>query len=434
MNAGRIDIKEIAGRPDYVGSVQRLYFLKEKPDSMVCETTSGGSVFDVGTIFSIDSSDRCRAAFRHKIFSLLASPGAWKNVKDVLEKKLNKTYFAYLSDVLDDFAKHGAKTHHLGMVDAGSGKIFKGTFPKQISNYILVKKYQVHKPARLEYASNNLWDYHAPHVSENFVIPLENIVRFGVTPGSSIFSKYESLDAEDKKKYLKELGLKKEMKAWQTFDNPIIDFTTKYEPEDRSLSFQEALYISGIDGETFLRLAKQIILGSFLVKEYFEKLNLFLWDIKWELAKDGKDLVFVDTIDTDSLRVSSKIKYKGSFYQVHFNKQSMRDYYKIIHPDWYAAVNESKALAKTANKSSFHKHLLDGQRKGKYPRTPVVEQGFLDIQREKFEVLLSYILEKKSADAAKKELNRIGKEEILFYEKKNVFLKYCSLQKISREK
>jgi hypothetical protein len=58
----------------------------------------------------------------------------------------------------------------------------------------------------------------------------------------------------------------------------------------------------------------------------------------------------------------------------------------------------------------------------------------LDIQREKFEVLLSYILEKKSAEAAKKELNKVGKEEILFYEKKNVFQQYCSLQKISREK
>lgn len=433
MNPDRINIKEIARQPDYVGSVQRLYFLKEKPGAMVCETTSGGSVFDVGTIFSIDSSDKCRAAFRHKIFSLITSPDAWKNVRDVLEKKLNKKYFEYLSDVLNDFVEHGAKTHHLGMIDAESGKIFKKTFPKQISNYILVKRYQVHKPARLEHASNNLWDYHAQHVSSNFVIPLENIVRFGVTPGSSIFTKFKSLNADDQKKYLKELGLKKEMKAWQIFDNPIIDFTTKYEPEDRSLSLQEALYISGIDGETFLRLAKQIILGSFLVKEFFEKLSLFLWDIKWELATDGKDLVFVDTIDTDSIRVSSKIRYKGSFYQVHFNKQSMRDYYKIIHPDWYAAINESKALAKTANKS-FHRHLSDGQRKGKYPQTPEVEKDFLEIQKEKFEVLLSYILEKKSADIAKKELNKIGKEEILFYEKKKVFQQYCSLQKISHEK
>ncbi|MGC2424250.1 MAG: phosphoribosylaminoimidazolesuccinocarboxamide synthase [Nitrospirota bacterium] len=433
MNPDRINIKEIARQPDYVGSVQRLYFLKEKPGAMVCETTSGGSVFDVGTIFSIDSSDKCRAAFRHKIFSLITSPDAWKNVRDVLEKKLNKKYFEYLSDVLNDFVEHGAKTHHLGMIDAESGKIFKKTFPKQISNYILVKRYQVHKPARLEHASNNLWDYHAQHVSSNFVIPLENIVRFGVTPGSSIFTKFKSLNADDQKKYLKELGLKKEMKAWQIFDNPIIDFTTKYEPEDRSLSLQEALYISGIDGETFLRLAKQIILGSFLVKEFFEKLSLFLWDIKWELATDGKDLVFVDTIDTDSIRVSSKIRYKGSFYQVHFNKQSMRDYYKIIHPDWYAAINESKALAKTANKS-FHRHLSEGQRKGKYPQTPEVEKDFLEIQKEKFEVLLSYILEKKSADIAKKELNKIGKEEILFYEKKKVFQQYCSLQKISHEK
>ena len=148
MNLDRINIKEITRDPDYVGSVQKLYFLKENPGSMVFETTSGGAVFDVGTIFSIDSSDKCRVAFRHKIFSLMASPGSWKNVKSILEQKLNKTYFAYLSDALNDFTKHGAKTHHLGMVDE-SGKIFKGAFPKQISNYILVKKYQVHKPEDL---------------------------------------------------------------------------------------------------------------------------------------------------------------------------------------------------------------------------------------------------------------------------------------------
>ena len=37
--------------PFYQGSVQRLYAIPDQPDYMVTETTAGGSVFDVGTIF-----------------------------------------------------------------------------------------------------------------------------------------------------------------------------------------------------------------------------------------------------------------------------------------------------------------------------------------------------------------------------------------------
>ena len=40
--------------PFYEGSVQRLYAIPGEPDYMVTETTAGGSVFDVGTIFSIE--------------------------------------------------------------------------------------------------------------------------------------------------------------------------------------------------------------------------------------------------------------------------------------------------------------------------------------------------------------------------------------------
>ena len=39
-----------------------------------------------------------------------------------------------------------------------------------------------------------------------------------------------------------------------------------------------------------------------------EKMGLKLWDLKWEFAKDGDDLVFVDTIDTDSFRATSVLE------------------------------------------------------------------------------------------------------------------------------
>ena len=49
--------------PFYEGSVQRLYAIPDEPDYMVTETSAGGAVFDVGTIFSIEGSDVSRAVF-----------------------------------------------------------------------------------------------------------------------------------------------------------------------------------------------------------------------------------------------------------------------------------------------------------------------------------------------------------------------------------
>ena len=73
--------------PFYEGSVQRLYAIPEQPDYMVTETTAGGSVFDVGTIFSIEGSDVARAVFRHVLYSNLSKPETWEEVKELTGEK-----------------------------------------------------------------------------------------------------------------------------------------------------------------------------------------------------------------------------------------------------------------------------------------------------------------------------------------------------------
>jgi hypothetical protein len=63
-------------KPFYKGSVQNLYEVAEHKELLVSETTSGGSVFDVGTIFNIEGSDIGRASFRHLVFQELQKPDA----------------------------------------------------------------------------------------------------------------------------------------------------------------------------------------------------------------------------------------------------------------------------------------------------------------------------------------------------------------------
>lgn len=452
----KVDLSQL-NTPDYRGSVQNLYNLRDDDDVMVCETTSSGSVFDVGSIFSIPGSDICRAAFRHAIYTRLQSPEAWQSVNQTLQEeygdkkrfldllgtkptddtngeKLPKT--AAKKSLLEQFQSRGAPTHHLGMIDKETGVVFEGAFPPNISPFVLVKKFDIIKPAPISYGSNHFWDYSPYRNQKKHVIPLESIVRLGITPSSSIYRKFLHLEEKQRRLYLKGLGVG-ELHLWRFFPVPIADFTSKYEPEDRSLSYQEALHISGCTGEKFLEIIQMILLGTLLVKYFLKEMDLTLWDIKWELAKEGEQLFFVDTIDTDSLRVTCTVMEDDGEMFVHFNKQAMRDYYKILHPDWFEAINSAKSAA-ASHGVSFQEILKEGQKTGKYPTTPNIQASFLKIQERKFDVLKSHVLTPPHRDEVAVRLSRaeaiqsIAQEEVAFYKDAGLIHSFIALNGLRR--
>jgi phosphoribosylaminoimidazole-succinocarboxamide synthase len=420
----KIDLK--LGRPLYIGSVQKLYNVPGRPDLIISETSSGGSVFDVGTIFNIEGSDTGRAGFRHLVFQELQNPNSWKRLAERLAgrgKILQKDKSGLIHKVLAGFVKSGAPTHHAGMVERKTGTVYAKGFPGTLSNLTLIKKYKVEKPVLKNVMDRHFYDYEKYHHIDRNVIPLEYIVRLGVTTGSSILRKYERLSDSDKKAYLNELGVGS-LGPWTRFDPPIVDLTTKYEPEDRNISRQEASMISGVDGDTFSKSLIMAILGAYMLQQIFDGMGLTLWDLKWEIARDRKKLLFVDTIDTDSVRVTLNLKRKDKSYFVHFNKQAMRDYYKIMHPDWIAAVNGAKKIAAQTGRP-FTDVLKQGQAKKKYAGTPVVDKAFLDIQTEKFLMIQSYILD--STQDLKREAKRIANKELDYYLKSGKIIEYEKL-------
>jgi phosphoribosylaminoimidazole-succinocarboxamide synthase len=379
----KINLKSLSN-PDYVGSVQNIYFLKDYPEFMICETTTGGSVFDVGTIFHIPDSDIFRAALRHKIYTSIGDKEEWKRLVGVIPENL--------------------KTHHIGMIDSKTGEIAEKTFPENISRFNVVKKYNVIKPKQIKINNLLLWDYSNIFSKDRYVIPLENIVRFGITPSSSIYKKFLKMSDIEKEKFLKEYG-EKNIEPWKFFNEPKVDFTTKYEPEDRALSYQEAFYISGLTGEEYSRLFELTKLCSKFVKAFFAQIGLDLWDLKWEFAKEGNDLVVVDTIDTDSIRVTMKIENK----YIHFNKQAIRDYYIKIHPDWIKEINSSKELAKKTGRP-FQEYL-----EKKFPTAPEIDKNFIQIQRAKLETIYKFVTGQIDKIIAKENLKEIGKKELEYF-------------------
>jgi len=410
-------IKFDTANPYYQGSVQNLYSVVDDPGSLVSETSLGGSVFDVGTIFDIAGSDTARAGFRHLVYTSLMNADAWNDMDDYIQSKWGEDYFTNwpdMSEMLEQVKKTGLRTHHQGMVSREDGTLYSHTFPAELSNLTMIKKYTIHKPDPLTFMGALLYDYEKYYGNDQFVIPLEVIVRFGVTSGSSILRKYNAMGDAGKKAYLSELGLTGEMAPWQTFATPLTDLTTKYEPEDRAMTKQEALLVSGIGGKKFKEVLTRGILAAFMVHRIFNRMGLNLWDLKWELAKDGDDLAFVDTLDTDSVRATLVCEVEDHEYIVNFNKQVMRDYYIVVHDDWYEAVNKTKKEAAVSGEK-FTDILKAGQEKGLYPETPVVDPEFMKIQVDKYALIKDFIMDDGSGAGHEKEVLDIATREIQYF-------------------
>jgi phosphoribosylaminoimidazole-succinocarboxamide synthase len=402
-----LDLSKL-GEPLYRGSVQNLYAVPDHPGFVVCETTPAGSVFDVGSIFNIEGNDLNRAIFRHAMYSRLGQPETWQRVKVAIEKTPMDEAWRQelLSGPMEQMLESGAHTHHIGL-------------PKNPSCYNVVRRFPVMHPPQRHLLGTHVFDYAQFHQSATYVVPLEYIVRFGVTSGSSILKKYQSLSESAKRAYEQELGLSKPMGVWEMLERPIYDLTSKYEPEDRAVSKQEALMMSGLSSEDFLHTVKLAILGGWAVRELLESAGLLLWDLKWEFAVDREELLFVDTIDADSFRGTTFLDVEGRKLVIHYNKQAMRDYYRLVHPDWYAGINEAKAQAQKIG-VPFKQVLKTGQNDGQWPQTPVVDIEFLDLQARKTALIRQHVASERDAAAIRAELQATGEAEVEFYRQRGL--------------
>jgi phosphoribosylaminoimidazole-succinocarboxamide synthase len=416
-----VDLAKLT-EPVYRGSVQNLYAVPDHPSFVVCETTAAGSVFDVGSIFDIEGNDLNRAIFRHAMYVRLGQPETWRRVRAVIEgegRMPAEWKRELLTGPLELMTERGAQTHHCGMVDAASGEIVQSGIPAQPSRCNVVRRFPVMRPPQRHLLGNHVFDYAQFHQSDSYVVPLEYIVRFGITSGSSILKKYTSLDEGGRRAFEQELGLSGPMRPWTMLERPIYDLTSKYEPEDRAVTKQEALLMSGLSAQFFLDTVKMAILGGWAVRELLEGIGLQLWDLKWEFAVDREDLFFVDTIDPDSFRATGTIAVEGRNLIVHYNKQAMRDYYRLAHGEWYAGINTAKAEAQKSGRA-FKEVLKEGQAAGAYPNTPAVDPAFLAIQAEKSLLIRRHVLGEMASDAVRAGLAAAGQAEADFYRQRGL--------------
>jgi len=196
--------------------------------------------------------------------------------------------------------------------------------------------------------TNNKWDYSKFKNLEynNYVLPLEFISRNSLPSSSSVW-----LRVKNKELNLKELGLEDNFKIGDKVPEakqPILDYSTKFEPDDRYINKDEAKNILGIDDKNFNYINETTKKISKIMTDYASSRGFTREDGKIEYIKlDNETTVVADAVCTwHEDRLISK---QG----LNISKQLIRDKIKKLNSEWYENIIVSKELAKKEGHADF---------------------------------------------------------------------------------
>jgi phosphoribosylaminoimidazole-succinocarboxamide synthase len=175
------------------------------------------------------------------------------------------------------------------------------------------------------------YDYEAYHdaAGDAYLIPLEVVFRNVVPVGSSLRRRADprdhGVDADE----------------WPdrpvTLDDPVVEFSTKYEDGDRYLDRAEAARIAGAaDLDQVEAVAREV---NRVVTERGEAAGFEHQDGKIECVYAGGEVLVADVVGTFD---ENRFSYCGT--QV--SKEVLRQYYRRTDPEWVEAVETAKRAAK----------------------------------------------------------------------------------------
>ena len=177
------------------------------------------------------------------------------------------------------------------------------------------------------------YDYDAFHAAggENYLVPLEVVFRNRVPVGSSLRKRAEPADLG-----LDDLGGSDGEWPDEPVDlpEPVVEFSTKYEQQDRYLARAEADAIAGAaDIDALESLARDV---NRVVTERAEAAGFAHEDGKIECLYLGGELRVADVVGTFD---ENRFSYGGRG----ISKEVVRQWYKANDPGWVEAVTEAKA-------------------------------------------------------------------------------------------
>jgi len=175
------------------------------------------------------------------------------------------------------------------------------------------------------------YDYDAYHAAagDAYVVPLEVVFRNAVPPASSLRDRYAPREA----------GLDRETWPEGTVDlpDPLVEFSTKFEAQDRYLDRREADRVAGrADLDRIEALAGAV---NRLLTDRAERVDMTHLDGKIEVLAAGDGLAVADVAGTFD---ENRYTYAGQ----QISKEVLRAYHREHQSAWVAAVKAAKAAAK----------------------------------------------------------------------------------------
>ena len=312
-----------------------------------------GSVKD---LIVLEQAFENRAGVGNFTFSDRYSVFDWGEMPDhILNKGRALAFMAAFN--FEELERRGIKSHYRGL--AGSkGKVMRfsdlqesSAGAKLADPVIQIELARVYHPVAREFFSSEgdrevIYDYSFFDANRgrvnNYLIGLEIIFRNGLPLGSSVFGSLEraamiSDRAESSRRQaeiLKGLGLDDLPQAGQMLPAPVMNYTTKLESGDRTLTAEEAFFISGLEEDEFRKLSSLALRVNDCITELACRAGFQHFDGKIEVVYDNA-LSVCDVLGTFD---ENRFALNGE----QISKEVLRQWYKKNQPEFGAACESWK--------------------------------------------------------------------------------------------
>jgi len=242
--------------------------------------------------------------------------------------------------------EHNIESHYIGLVE-DNGNVLSAY--DAIKNKIKTDICRVKFVNRLAPDFNkNKYDYSKFKSSNynNYVLPVEFISRNSLPSSSSVW-----LRIKNKELNINELGLDNNFKIGNQIPEnlkPILDYSTKFEPDDRYISKVEAKEILGLDDISFNYINETTKKISNIMTDYALARGFTREDGKIEYIKLNEEkIVVADAVCTwHEDRLISK-------HGINISKQLIRNKIKELNNAWYENIILAKEKAKQEGIADF---------------------------------------------------------------------------------
>ncbi len=237
----------------------------------------------------------------------------------------------------------GIESHYLGLVHEGellsaAAAIRRGLTPDTMRVRLVNRLLPTHTASGWDYAL-----FQAPP-SNHFVVPIEFISRVKIGANSSVWKRVARSEIA-----LADLGLPPDLQPGAPLPGHALDYSTKYEPEDRYLSAEAARGLTGFSPERWARINRTTAEASRLMTELAEARGVAREDGKVEYVtldhRAERDVLgdAVTTLHEDRLVLDG----------TDITKQAIRDAVKRASPAWAAEIDRAKTAARQQGVADF---------------------------------------------------------------------------------